>query len=470
MRQILDRTIGNKLVFKIVLLTALLLNIVPYLHEQLGGYMKILLIWGLFLTCYDILRNPGGLIASRGMLFLLLFAFCYAITILLNYRVYFTENIKALIYMFMFFVLLYGNDIKQSKEQMKKEIRIVAFVIIGITFVFACICFATFLLSVSYKYKADGTNIYMGMSRNRLWGLYNPNVGASLNIVSAFLSLFLLLERMGETLKRKGAKVVRGFLIANLLIQYCCLVLTGSRTAQYSMYVGVGLLAYLMAGMLKKKQIFTKIAIALLSMAILFGAVEVSRFGLSYLPKLFQTTAQASESGNLDRKDTSSSSKGGILNGRQYLWKAALEQFNENPFFGVTRENNYNAMKKHIAQRTYRRALRLGGVHNIYLTVLVSSGLFGFVIMGIFLLVSLMQVLSYLQGLENVKKNIWFLGNLILVFIFLVMELFENRILYQVNIFYAMFWMFLGYTIYFTEKARDEKKVGIQQDEPFILE
>ncbi len=463
--QLVEQTICNRMIYKMVFIILLMLNIVPLLHEKVGSYVKLMLVWGIVILVWEFIRNPSGLFKVKGMAWLLAFAVSYGITILCNREAYFSENVKALCYMILFFLLFYGINRNKKRDSVIKEIHGIGWTVILTTFVLAIICFVMFLLSIEYKYVADGVVLRLGIHQNRLWGLYNPNVGATLNIISMFCSIVMLLE---ETNRHK---LMRMFLIINSVLQYVCLVLTASRTAIYAMYIGIGMLVYFVCGVVYKKKIWKKAIIAIASMAVMFLAVTLTNKIMWQLPKLFPTVeVKASSLFSMNRKDTDKESNGGMLNGRQYMWTAGFQQFNDAPFFGVTREQVAEKVKKKLAfeegmnkktVRSIKRALKNGGVHNMYLTILVSSGLVGFVLFCGFVISYFSRILWYVQRIKVLKGNEWFLGTLVLCIIMLIMEMFENRILYQVNIFYALFWMLMGYAMYFAQPKSLEESLTV---------
>ena len=479
-KNIIEKTILNRVLYKVILIIALMINTVPLFHQYVGSYVKLLLIWGIVLILWEVASNPYGLLNTKGMNWLMAFCFSYGITILLNKDGYFSENAKALCYMLLFFVLLYGQDLKKSIQDMKKEMHAVWGTVIVCTFIMSLICFITFLLSLSYSYKADGASLHMGVYKNRMWGLYNPNVGATINIISLFCTILMLLEKKesgkkdSENDKFSAKKLIKIFLNVNGILQFACLVLTGSRTAVYAMYIGVAMLVYFLCGVIYKKKIWVKAGAAFFSIIVMMVCVGISGKLLWQLPKLFpnvtvnaaQTNGKASFILNFNRKDTTKDSTGGTLNGRQYLWVAGIDQFNDTPFFGITREKIYDEVHTRVSPDTdkktvkfFRNSLKNGGLHNMYLTILVSSGIVGFCIFCCFMIQYFNRILWYIQRIEVLQGNEWFLGMLILSIIILIMEMFENRILYQVNIFYALFWMMMGYAMYFAgQKAKENKQ------------
>ncbi|MBP5292190.1 MAG: O-antigen ligase family protein, partial [Lachnospiraceae bacterium] len=153
----------------------------------------------------------------------------------------------------------------------------------------------------------------------------------------------------------------------------------------------------------------------------------------------------------------------GVLTGRPMLWYAGFRTFLESPVFGVTRENLSQRVGVNLTDPGWMPDLEAGGVHNGPLTVLICSGLAGFLPMMVFAIVLLRRLLRGLSVLlsgrisgdtDSMGKTkargmadvgIAFAGAVTLVALILAAEVTESRILYQVNVFFAFFWTICGY-------------------------
>ncbi len=144
----------------------------------------------------------------------------------------------------------------------------------------------------------------------------------------------------------------------------------------------------------------------------------------------------------------------GMLTGRPMLWLAGFRTFLEAPVFGVTRENLSQRVGENLSDKGWMPDLEAGGIHNGPLTVLVCSGLAGFVPLLAFAVMLLRRftraLLPLLTGntdrVTGSEAEIAALAEaVILVIMFMAAEMTESRILYQVNAFFVFFWTVCGY-------------------------
>ena len=453
----------NNLLFKIILMIVMLLVTVPYLNAVLSPFIRILLLWGFGYILYDFVTGRR-LWTSRSLLLLLGFCAAYALTILWNRELYFVANVKALAYMVMVFILFYGHDNGKAEGDVKREISILSHVFVAGTFLLSFVCFLTFLFSIKHVYEVNGMLGYLGMWDNRLWGLYNANTGGTLNVISIFLTGSFLL--MGPGKKR----TVRVFYIINLVLQFCCLVLTYSRTSCYSMMIAFAVGIYFLlphfkpaiVSMKRGKAALVRLAAAGVVLVSIFLLNDIVRIGLSYLPSLTQNIIHIGDSDYefeltqemLARIEGIEQREGGLLTGRPILWKAGWKTFQSSPMLGVTRLGLYDQTAGNLSDPDWGPDLKAGGVHNGYLTILISSGLGGSVLLLAFWGMTGRKLLQAVRRTRGKNTVLLLLGGIFLL-MFLIMEALEARILYQMNVFMVIFWMYYGYTMYFAERECD---------------
>ena len=446
----------------LVVLTALTSS--PLIQNHLGRFVKIGFAWGAFLIVRDMLQSRS-MIKNRSSLWLLLFCLSYAFSILIAAPARLTENVIQLLYMGLFMVLLFGNDLDSPVEEKKKELLRVGNTFIAVIFALTLCCIILFMFSIGFEYRHNGETFIVGMSFNRFWGLYNPNTGAALAVTSIFLCWMLLVM---------GQKRGRCFYITNIVFQMFYLLLTQSRTAWYTLLIFGGIILFVQFLLrLRQKGKDTKGRVAALLAAVLVaaGGVEllrpVSVAAVSYIPSVItQVKSFIFENGRFssedlhpaisERDDSFGSDNTDATNGRVMLWKAGLKAFLKKPVFGVTREALYDEVSPYLAEERMGN-LKRGGLHNIYLSVLVCSGLVGFTLLLIFVL-GLCRTLLFRRSLVVSRENLWQYLLMVIPFSFFLMELFEARILYRANIFGVVFWLFTGYMMYFAEK--DAEKAG----------
>lgn len=442
--------IFNPLIFKICMLVMTLFTAIPFVHIYIGKYVKAFLAYGILSVIYLVFRR-GIRSVFKDKLGLLLLGFCasYAVTVILNRSSHFFENTNALIYMAVFFLLFF---IFTSKKEtyIIKEFEVLSGIVLVITFIFAIVNFFMFAFKVGGSYQVNGQPMYYGMYDNRLWGLYNANTNSMLCDISILLSL-------GFVLNKGYKKIIKVLCIINASFQYICLILTGSRASLYGLYMIVALIIFLTVVKFdyknRVKHYLRSLSAAALSVVVLACANYFVRLTVPYLPAvcsniklIFSSDEEEKEfvfeKYDLTRIEEVEERDGGIFNGRMDLWKAGFATFKKSPVFGIGRENIYEFAKGELEGEKWSESLKVGGLHNIYMTILVSSGIIGFLLMAVFAVLSLFKMVKalFIKG----QCNSWYIISFTMIILFYITEFVEARILYQVGVFYVIFWIYLG--------------------------
>ena len=311
-----------------------------------------------------------------------------------------------------------------------------------LSFVFSFIAVVLFLTGYSntvliaegqlYGLSID-TTYSIGFVDNRLHGLLNPNATAMICLISVLVSLFLLKCYTGFIEGQKG-KVIETIIYFNISIQIICLFLTKSRGEIFGLaIISVFAMLVYFVKELKSNKIWEilKYLIFVIAFAIVFAVIFLSRFGGSDLST-----------------------------GRLLIWKIGYEIFKWSPWIGMTREGMvrpvYDAI--YAYSLTYNDGVIQSGLHNIYLTILVSSGVIGFVLISSAIIIVLYKALFVIIKEEEIDYPLFF--SLLLVALFLIVEFVESRILYQVNLFNVVFWIYFGYLSYFSNIKYKKLKMG----------
>lgn len=484
-KKILEQSI---LLFKAIFIIVMLISAVPFLHVIISPYIKILLGIGAILIVGDFFVTRERW-KPKDFWLLLLFAGMYLITVILNRAGHFADNFKAWCYMLLIFILLYSYDCKRPLSKVYGEIKIMFRVFLAGVFLCSTICLLTYIFSFNISYMVGESHMYVGMYDNRLWGLYNPNTGATLNVIAILMSLGLFFESRRET----AWKI---FYTVNIVVQGLCLILTGSRAPIYSAILGVVIFGAVEGsrhfgrsmGTERKKRIRQKVlggfAAGLAVLLITVGGGSAVKNGLSYVPPMLAKTSlygptviknykiqnglisakketnkkkeNTDKKVDLTRKEKEEERKGGLLTGRGDLWQAGFHGFLESPLFGVGRENVYDRCQGYLQDKVWQGSLYDGGLHNIFLTILVSSGAVGFLIILVFLVLTLKDLLWYGIREGGFVKDRLFLCLLLILLTFGITEMLEARILYRVGIFYIIFWMIYGYAMNIVRKKKEE--------------
>lgn len=501
----LDKYLFNPTTFKVIMLVATLILAVPYMHHKASGYLKLVLLYGVLICLWQLMqkRFPLKTLKSPPAVFLVLFVVSNLVTVALLRGAGMYESISQLCYMAVFFSLFVILNFQREDDELKKEFVILSYVFTGITYLYSLFGFYSYLCGMYILYQMPPSTEYyrFGVSENRLWGLYNPNMGATLNSISILLSLFIIVRCVkGRKGKENRARYTVGLIfgILNIVLQYFCLVLTDSRTGNYALVIVLAIiLAYVVYARFtnKGKSLAQRILVTFIALCVgaaLFIVLGmVVEKGLSYLPsicrtvfgddfmwkktgwecyqlvmgssnsveinfdftKLFSANVLEVAQGDLERKNTTLS----FLSGREYLWEAALKVFKDYPIFGITYGNIQDfviPMLGNCEGVNLVDQIKAGGLHNGYITVLLSSGFVGFALFLItivyFLVKSLKRILD-----TKVINDYQFAALTVCVFL-LITEMFEAQLLYRPGIPNVVFWIFAGYLIKFSETRRLE--------------
>lgn len=441
-----------------IVLTALSAS--PLLQIFVGRFVKVAFVWGAFLVLRDLVRSRT-LIKNRYSFWLFLFCVAYAVSILLAAPSHLTENVTQFSYMILFMILFFGNDITTAFDKKLYELILITNSYIWVTFVLVLTCLVLLLFSINFTYYHERYGyLTVGLSGNRFWGLYNPNTGSAIGIISIFFCWMMLLIK-------KNTRKAKAFYIVNIVLQYIYILFTQSRTAWYTLLIFGSIILFVqlfLAFQGKFKKVWANAITIGAAVIILAAGVDALKpktvKAISYLPSVIRQIDEiifnkGSFSGGLqpvieERDDLYNDETKDATNGRVEIWNAAFKTFKESPVFGVTRECLYDRVSPYLPERRQQN-VNVGGLHNIYITVLVSSGLVGFAIITIFVS-SICRTLLFRRNLPVTPGNLWQYLLMVIPFAFFLMEFFESRILYRSNIFSVVFWIFTGYLMYFAEK------------------
>ncbi len=480
LRMVADRYIFNRLIFQALMVVAVMITAVPYLHVMLGGYVKFILLYGFVIIGYELITGQLTDALKQKVSWLLIgFSASYTITLLINRESALIEGIKSFAYVIAFFVLFFMTRKGQNKQTVIKEIQLISGIIIFCTFILTLFSLLSYAFSISGRYlNNEGVYVYYGLYENRLWGLYNPNTGATLNCISLLLSIGFIV-----TVRNRLSTVLNS---VNIFLQFSSLLLTGSRAGYYIiLFVLILLTAYFIIknrNRFNLRTLCVVVAGSLIISGIYVGSSFLLKEGYAYLPNIirfsflnysgnegnasFSTEFSSDDNSLYDPSNPDNPSEpnkkpffekqdftrleelenreGGFFNGRVVMWKACLGTFKEDPLFGVGNENLIERSLLHLKDQQWHEHFRTGGSHNIYVCLLTSTGIIGFLFIGIFAVITLIK--SLIICLKKKKTaTFWLPISICLCLLFYISEFVEARIMFQVSTFSVIFWLFVGY-------------------------
>ena len=477
----------SPLVFQILILVATAFMLVPFIHYAYGGYVKYILLIGIIICTYQFFRKGfQDLLKDKASIALLCFAFFYFVTILLNRHTMLAENIKQLAYMLVFFLLLTFPKGKKTETMPQ-----IIYFLVAVTMILSANSFVTYFFNINEWYVLDA-EYYVGMHGGyRFCGFYNPNTCGAIAAVSLIASLYILLVKRN---KNKATCIVLALItIVNIVLQYVVLLLSESRGSYYSFLFVIAVFTFV--GVFKNYKPEKTSAALRVMMAICISVIlallllKSSTFIQHSKDKLCIVSSEDSENTSKDtsyenyleeilkKYSSDTSALTGVIRantmsikdslasavsrsdisdttGRLPIWKTAVAVFREKPVFGWTREGSIEPLNIVYEQFNGRSTTSIdgGGIHNVYLTILCSSGLAGFVCFLIAILTIAIRFLSLLSDKGRISSEV--LISFAMVLYFLISELVESRILYTVSFFNVVFWLYLGYFNYYCLKGK----------------
>lgn len=441
-------------VFIVAVLARVLLPIALYESQILNTLVfSFTAIFGAGVICCDFFSRRIFLRAPN-VVWLVFFLIVCLISSIINIKYGVLGNIRNLIWLAISFFLLYPVDCERTCDDVKKEIKFVSNILIAVWFVACLVSLSMFLLQIGFYVDIYPDSFArLGFIEGRLFGIFeDPNYAA---IVAAIVIIFSIFN-----MKHTRKSYLKAFYVFNILINFCYVVLSGSRTAEVSAIITTFLFAYFvffrkfeekkMHSLLK--QVILVFSSLLCSVALIFGFVVVRRT-LSYLPGFFvprfETTSAVEQRTrkqvDTTREDVNNSAD--VSNCRFKIWASAFELFKSKPFFGTSPRNMRDYAKAEfpngfIAQRSY-------AVHNAYLDVLTSTGIIGLLMLAIFFVKYLILVFKFLF-LDLKSKNYYMvLFSFSIVVLVAVSAFFLSEIVFVNTIGVLVFWLNLGYSVYF---------------------
>lgn len=451
--------IMNPFYIKCVWVIIGLLTAVPVVRIHIEHFIKIILVWGLVVLLYLFFSRKLRLKRVE-MILLILFSVSYGVTIIVNFGKHTGEEISLFLYTITFLFLFTWYDKEKDSVQIRKEVLSLFKIIVAITFIFSTICLVMYLTSVQSEIVVGNSIFPIGMWEGRLWGIYNPNTGAVLNYISMIVTVLIL------QWEKKHKKIAVLYWI-NFVVQACCFVLTQSRGAKVALYVFIILYIFFVR---KNKVVFKGLKDKVYRAVIAVVAVIVLNVGCDMALRTLQIVKEVpyrivyalngddnaqqkiKEKDQLEKRKVDKSNTASETSGRSDLWKLGIEALSERPAFGIGNQSIDDVLKEGLSQKWYDNSAK-GGLHNIYITVLVSVGALGASILFVYWAIILWKGLKYEL---SAKSN--FFARQMLVFIptWLAGDLVESRLVLSTGFVAIIFWIVIGYSMYFLEKKTGE--------------
>lgn len=293
-------------------------------------------------------------------------------------------------------------------------------------------------------------------AKDNLLQIYSAGCNAGLfphystNAMLISVGIILSTARLFNTLQlQKSGKNIdnyeKRFRIMVILVLMIGLLLTGKRA--HIIFVAAAILIMYYSSMINSgaKKRITKIIIFILSGIFLFSILFALVPSLSVFMQRFASSAE----------------RGDLASGRSALWELALNQYKENPVFGI-------GWYKYATNLSATLALKYANyhVHNVYLQLLCETGTVGFAVyMTWFISIFVLTIKNY-RRLNHHKPDFYKKANFHLKFslgfqVFFFLYCFTANPLYDEET-YLVYFICSSITLYYNRLIKDylvEKRI-----------
>lgn len=465
----------NTSMFRRVYIICLFCTLVLFVQIPAYVCFVLLFVWGLVLTIYNIIKYKTYLKMHFGLWLIVFLAFTI-ITMFINIKSNFWLNLVFECHIAICFFTFYGLHI-EGKLNFRSELYSLCRFFVYTTTILGIIGLACLMAGISFQVGLFKFIIF----DNRFTSVYsNPNHLGLVSCLGIF-STHMLTKQDFIKLSEKD-RVSRIWLATSLAVNSISLILCDSNSS-FVLLVGycIFFIGYKLLG---KERNFTLSQIIVKSIATLFlgvfvvvialfvrGATQIGISNILEKADALQTTPVTQESENViidqNLRPTFTHENQNIDSGRYVLWEQGFKLFLDHPVFGIGKPNIYTYGEEKFENgikfsRDFPEVLRPLSVdlHNGYLTILVCSGVLGFLAFFVFGLRFFIHITKHVLRESELSESVLPCMYSFLC-AYLLYSIFEKTLIYDISLHVVYFWLILGYTACFLTKYEGDHKSSI---------
>lgn len=444
--------------FRIVYLCSMFLGSFFFV-EPIGHTIKYISLAWAFILIYHYYFKPKRFLEVLHSRWLILFLVATLATAIIHIMDNFFLNILLLLHAVVCFFVLFGMHTERNKRRVRRELYIVASIILIATTVGMIASFAVLPLGES-KIKFLYSTYKFVIYENRFTGIFiNPNLLGFYSVLAIVMAHILSKDELYSNI----GKIVRfplWFLIASSVINLIGLFMCDSNGA-ILLLIGyiVGVSLYKFFGGMQSIRIsallikgVALVLVAVISLGLLLSVRSMVNKSASYLMNhshkvVEQKPNKPAEKNNNKNIVTFAHENENLDSGRLALLEKAVKIFYNYPVLGVGKENIVL-----FGSRLLDKGLKYTDLHNGYLTILVSNGLIGFVFFIGFAVSMCRQTVKSLFLETKNLKNSPYVCLFAFIFAYCIYAVVEKTMLWEHTFMVAIFWYMLGYMSYYVKK------------------
>ncbi len=453
--------------YRILYIIVLFFNNVSFIQLPAYSALFVMFFWGLYLVYYKIVREEC-FDRMRFSVWVLAFLATNFLTMLINISVGLVYNLIMMAHISNCFFVFYGIHTEKDLNTKGELYKICKF-IIYVTTILGVLGFACLMSGI--RFKIGWTNFII--FENRYTGLYtNPNILGFISVVS--IVCCHIISKHGFLVQAKRGRISRIWLAVCLSVNLISLLLCDSNASfvLFICYVIFTLVFYYfsMSARMPLKQAMIKLLALTIAAAYVVGASFMVRIicqrTISSLQSSPQTvteeiydapgggemkesfiTAQPSESETVTFKHKNKN----LDSGRIKLLQESIRLFWMSPVFGISNGNIIEYSQKY-QNGTFTMSYHNNDIHNGYMTILVSTGIMGFLFFAVFGLRLGKHIIFNLFKRQNAASEDILPCLFAFCCSYLVYSLFEKALLYDISFMVIWFWYMIGMSSVYLNK------------------
>lgn len=473
--------------FRLVFLAVMFFDIRYLSAVTYNIVLSVMLVWSLCLIIDRfIIRKKLLRLRYRSVIYL--FMMFAVFTVILHSESNLLQNILALYWMAVCFLLFYGSHAEMSNLRLKKEMKKTFEIINLVTTVIMAVSLILFAI-FPQGFKLFGFEFCI-IEKRFVGVIPNANVTAFYSVISIMVSTFLLrMRRSDGTLTGR----LRIWYIVCIVINSFTLILTDSNASLLFMMVFLVFLAfYELFKEFNAKKVYTfalrLTALSLSCVMIVASLLFVRVFVQGGIAKMLTpkssgiavSTDLDANNGDIELEEEAprpaaispkpelGHQNKNIDSGRFVLWRQALGLLEKHPVFGIGSENITDYGELYLGGLRYTN---IGGYHyvnfhNGLLTIAVSFGIVG---LSLFLIFAVTIAKAVLKAIFHYKNRSRRDGNMLVMIAafsagYCVYSMFEVALFVDNTYRVFIFWLLIGFGLSYVFKYRRQAAYSKQRD------
>lgn len=434
---------------------------IAFLQIPAYVFLVVLFVWGIKLTLYNQKKN-NTFVKMRFALWIGAFFICSFVSMLFNFSVTILYSLVMLLHVIICFFIFYGMHTEPDFD-FKTELNFIARFIVYVTTVANAIGIVCLMFGFKFEWQWVKFTIY----ENRFTGIYiNPNLLGFASVVAIVCCHILLKNDFIDDVNK--TPVSRILIAACIATNLFSLMLCDSNASMVlALAYAIAYVVYMFfdkkEGISKSKVAVKIISIILVGSFIVGSALmfrNICQEGFAVVVQKTTSvisilTGENSKQTNESTQKNSQSSKNNevtfnhensnVDSGRTKLWKESIDLFKISPIIGIS-NGNIIFYSEEYANGVLSYSYHESDLHNGFLTILVSTGIIGFLLFSIFGFRFAKHSAQHLFLQKDSFRNDAYPCLFSFLIAYLFYALFEKALLYDISFMVMWFWLMMGYT------------------------